>query len=140
MKVDETSARRVALGTAVSVGDVVPVSTATPLPMQAQVGAVPVDAANPMPVAPQVSSQLNPGQANIGAAALQIAPARAGRKCVIISAVVATGFYIGGSNAVNTGNGFYVPPGAVITLETTSAVWAIIGAGNLQVTVLEVLT
>ena len=140
MKVDETSARRVALGTATAGGDVVPVSSATPLPMQAQVGGTPVSAAAPMPTANQVGSILNPGQVNLGAAAVQIVPVRAGRKSVIISATAATAFYIGGSEAVNTAIGLYVPAGAIITLETTSAVWGVLPAGNLIVSALEIIT
>ena len=76
------------------------------------------------------------GQATVGTTATLIAAARPERERIVLTAVAATAFYVGGSG-VTTGTGVFVPAGASLPLETTAAIYGVVPAATLGVSFIE---
>ena len=75
------------------------------------------------------------GQVAVTTSATLVAAARATRQRIIISPTSSVVFYVGNAG-VTSGTGVYVAAGASITLDTTSAVYAV-GASNVTLSYVE---
>lgn len=79
-------------------------------------------------------------QKSVTTSATKIVDIRAARRRIAITLHAATDTYFGADNTVTTGNGFRVKgvDGATLSLDVTGEVWAIVGAGSVTVSYLEV--
>ena len=84
---------------------------------------------------PSVTSELSAanvatGQLTVSSTTLQLVPARAGRKSIVITTTnPASPYYVGASN-LTTANGFYLGNGASVSLSTAGAVYVVCPAGG----------
>lgn len=88
--------------------------------------------------APRPGGTLASGQVSVGTTSTQIVAARAGRSRVIISSAGGAVLYVG-VTGVTTATGVYIgnAAGATITLETSAAVFGVIGTGTMTVSYIE---
>lgn len=102
-------------------------------------GCAPASAANPLATIPLGGGSLATGQVSVGTTATLIAPARAGRQSLLIVNEGTTVVRVG-TASVATGTGAYLAgtAGQTLRMDTSGAVYGIVGSGTQTVSFVEI--